>query len=107
MIFKGSAGQNAGHASIASSAGRCVGLPGEMRGLGASSFMALYSATPNGPSASPIAQVIGGAGVPSDQWVTGTIKTLNASGEVWNCGLSIGGAPGRSAPQVAPAARGK
>ena len=52
-------------------------------------------------------QSIAGAGDPSDQWVTGTIRMLSASGESWNCGLSIGGAPGRSAPQVAAWARGK
>jgi hypothetical protein len=48
-----------------------------------------------------------GAGVPSDQCVTGTMITLIASGDSWNCRFSIGGAPGRSAPQVAPTARGK
>src|SRR5271155_1467833 len=48
-----------------------------------------------------------GADVPSDQCVTGTMITLKASGESWNCGFSIGGAPGRSAPHVEPCARGK
>lgn len=50
---------------------------------------------------------IAGAGVPSDQCVTGTISTLMASGEFWNCGFSNGGAPGRSAHHVAPGERGK
>ncbi len=54
-----------------------------------------------------LAHCILGADVPSDQSVTGTMITLKASGESWNCGFSIGGAPGRSAPHVEPCARGK
>jgi len=48
-----------------------------------------------------------GADVPSDQCVTGTMITLKASGESWNCGFSIGGAPGRSAHHVEAGARAK
>ncbi len=48
-----------------------------------------------------------GAGDPSDHCATGTIRTLIASGDSWNCGFSIGGAPGRSAPHVEPGERGK
>src|SRR5271169_2911774 len=54
-----------------------------------------------------LAHCILGADVPSDQCVTGTMITLKASGESWNCGFSIGGARGRSAPHVEPCARGK
>jgi hypothetical protein len=53
------------------------------------------------------AHCIFGADVPSDQCVTSTMITLKASGESWNCGFSIGGAPGRSAPHVEACARGK
>ena len=51
--------------------------------------------------------IVIGAGVPSDQCVTGTISTLNCSGESRNCGLSMGGVPGRSAAQAALFAFGK
>jgi hypothetical protein len=54
-----------------------------------------------------LAHCISGADVPSDQCVTGTMMTLRASGESWNCGFSIGGAPGESAPHVEPWLRGK
>jgi hypothetical protein len=42
-----------------------------------------------------------GADDPSDQRASGTMMTLKASGESWNCGFNMGGAPGRSAPHVA------
>ena len=70
---------------------------------GKESILSRLAKSPDGH----LAHCILGADVPSDQCVTGTMITLKASGESWNCGFSIGGAPGRSAPHVEPCARGK